>query len=503
MSWFDKFKTPNLPLVIADLANNHSGSVQLGKEMIIQLAELKEKFNFPLAVKFQYRNLETFIAPKYKGTSENSYVPRFEKTKLNWDEFAELTEFAKNLNLLTSATPFDEFSVQKVAEHQHDFIKIASASSTDWSLLDSAIKVDLPFVVSTGGLTWDETSKVAARLMHTQRDFTLMHCVALYPTEDSSLNLNRVQLMKNKYNCNVGYSTHEKPNNYIAASLAISCGAIVLERHFGKETDDVKLNAYSSSQENFGIWLKSIADAHVQLFDQNEKESIRLQKNTLRKLQRGAYIARSIEKDSVVSSEDTYFAFPVEENQISANEISLHSRIQTIDKIPIDSPITHENVEIESAWSSIDEILEVTKEMIFSAHVNLPKDVIVDISHHYGLDRFKEFGAVLATVLNREYCKKIVVLLPGQKHPVHFHKIKEETFIVLKGELDLMLNGAKITLAVGETATVEVGVHHELYSKNGCVVEEISTKHIEDDSYYLDEQINLNSKRKTKASFWS
>jgi quercetin dioxygenase-like cupin family protein len=141
--------------------------------------------------------------------------------------------------------------------------------------------------------------------------------------------------------------------------------------------------------------------------------------------------------------------------------------------------------------------------MIFSAHVSLPKDVIVDISHHYGLDRFKEFGAVLATVLNRDYCKKIVVLLPGQKHPVHFHKIKEETFIVLKGELDLTLDGEKITLAVGETATVEVGVHHELYSKSGCVVEEISTKHIEDDSYYLDEQINLNSKRKTKASFWA
>ena len=503
MSWFDKYKAPNLPLVIADLANNHSGSIQLGKEMIIQLAELQEKYAIPIAVKFQYRNLETFIAPRYKGTTENTFIPRFEKTKLTWDEFAELTQFAKKMNLLTSATPFDEFSVLKVAEHKHDFIKIASASSTDWSLLDTAIKLDLPFVVSTGGLTWEETSRVAARLAHTKRDFTLMHCVALYPTEDSSLNINRVQEIRNRYNCNVGYSTHEKPENYTAVALALSCGAIVLERHFGKETENVKLNSYSSDQEIFAVWLKSISDTHLQLFDKNEDESIIKQKATLRKLQRGGYLNKSVQENMEIKSDDIYFAFPVEEDQISANEISLHSRIKTIDKIQIDSPLTQMNTVIDSARHSIDEILGTAKQMIYDAHVNLPKDVAVDISHHYGLARFKEFGAILATVLNRDYCKKILVLFPGQKHPAHYHKIKEETFIVLQGELDLTLDGVHFILKVGETVTVNVGVHHELFSQNGCVVEEISTKQIADDSYYLDEVINQNLNRKTKASFWA
>jgi sialic acid synthase SpsE/mannose-6-phosphate isomerase-like protein (cupin superfamily) len=503
MSWFDKYKNPNLPLIIADLANNHSGSVQLGKEMIVQLAELKNKYKFPIAVKFQYRNLDTFIASKYKGTTENAYIPRFEKTKLSWDEFAELTEFAKNMNLLTSATPFDEFSAIKVVEHQHDFIKIASASSTDWSLLDNAVKLDLPFVVSTGGLTWAETSKVAARLLHTNRDFTLMHCVALYPTEDPKLNINRVREIKNKYNCNVGYSTHENPDNFTAASLAVSSGAIVLERHFGKETEEIKLNSYSSDQDKFGVWLERIMETYVQLFDKDEDKSIVDQKVTLRKLQRGAYLSKSTGRNTAVKPENIYFAFPVEVDQISANEISFHSQIQAIDEALVDAPLTSKNVKIESVWNSIDEILGVTKEIILQAHVNLPKDVIVDISHHYGLARFKEFGAVLVTVLNRDYCKKILVLLPGQKHPAHFHKIKEESFIVLNGDLELTLDGVTNYLNVGDVATVNVGVQHELFSKNGCVVEEISTKYLEDDSFYLDEDINLNLNRKTKASFWS
>jgi hypothetical protein len=44
-------------------------------------------------------------------------------------------------------------------------------------------------------------------------------------------------------------------------------------------------------------------------------------------------------------------------------------------------------------------------------------------------------GAVLINVINRAYAKKVLVQLPGQTHPLHFHKLKEETFLVLWGEL--------------------------------------------------------------------
>ena len=29
-----------------------------------------------------------------------------------------------------------------------------------------------------------------------------------------------------------------------------------------------------------------------------------------------------------------------------------------------------------------------------------------EISHHYGLDKFKKFGIVILNIINEEYCKK-------------------------------------------------------------------------------------------------
>ena len=42
----------------------------------------------------------------------------------------------------------------------------------------------------------------------------------------------------------------------------------------------------------------------------------------------------------------------------------------------------------------------------------------------------------MCTLVNKDYCKKIIYQFPGQTNPEHFHKIKEETFILLEGDLD-------------------------------------------------------------------
>ena len=41
-------------------------------------------------------------------------------------------------------------------------------------------------------------------------DFELMHCVAKYPFEAEHASLNLIKEMRDRYNCNVGYSGHEK-----------------------------------------------------------------------------------------------------------------------------------------------------------------------------------------------------------------------------------------------------------------------------------------------------
>ena len=38
----------------------------------------------------------------------------------------------------------------------------------------------------------------------------------------------------------------------------------------------------------------------------------------------------------------------------------------------------------------------------------LPGKANLEISHHYGLHRFREFGAVIIDCVNRDYCKKLI-----------------------------------------------------------------------------------------------
>ena len=128
----------------------------------------------------------------------------------------------------------------------------------------------------------------------------------------------------------------------------------------------------------------------------------------------------------------------------------------------------------------------------------------VEYSHHYGLEKFKKYGAVIVNVINREYCKKIIIQLPYQKHPAHHHKLKEETFHLLHGTLDIWIDGKKKRLNPGDTCLVLPGVWHSFTTETGCIFEEISTTHYNNDSVYKDIKINKmdRSKRKTKVNHW-
>ncbi|MCK4823656.1 cupin domain-containing protein, partial [bacterium] len=105
--------------------------------------------------------------------------------------------------------------------------------------------------------------------------------------------------------------------------------------------------------------------------------------------------------------------------------------------------------------------------------------------------------------VNRQYCKKLIIMLPGQRHPAHFHKRKEETFQVLMGELILDLGHGEKVYRSGDIVLVEKGVKHSFRSENGTIFEEISSTHYPDDSYYDDQEILKNKNRKTEMTFWT
>ena len=144
------------------------------------------------------------------------------------------------------------------------------------------------------------------------------------------------------------------------------------------------------------------------------------------------------------------------------------------------------------------------KAILNIAGIKLGPEFYVEYSHHYGIPNFGRTGCVLIDCVNREYCKKILVQLPGQSHPYHFHRLKEETFQVLWGEMYLDIDGEERLLRPGDTAVVLPGAWHKFRTDRGCVVEEISTTHHNNDSVYKDPAINKlpREERKTVVKHW-
>lgn len=161
--------------------------------------------------------------------------------------------------------------------------------------------------------------------------------------------------------------------------------------------------------------------------------------------------------------------------------------------------------DIDENRKIISEIISKTKLMLTDSKIVIPSYLPLEISHHYGIDQFLQYGCVTINIINRTYCKKIIILFPNQKHPSHIHHIKEETFHIQNGSMILTVNEKKYNLKAGQLFTIFSGEVHSFSSKSGCIFEEISTTHYTDDSYYIDNVIaqkNLNE-RKTVIAAWN
>lgn len=492
-------------LVILDLANNHQGDLEHGLSIIDQLSDIVKKYDLNSAIKFQFRQLDSFIHPEYKGRKDVQHISRFESTNLDIEDYRLLIERVRNHNLITMCTPFDEASVALIQEMDIDIIKIASCSISDYPLIDAVCETGMPVVASTGGATLDQIEKVVNMFQRSKIDFALEHCVSLYPTPSESLQLNQIDYLRSHFpDIEIGWSTHEEPNDLATVQIAVAKGATLFERHVGLPTSVYSLNAYSSTPDQIDNWLASLTDAKLRCGSSRRSPASSNESSALRSLARGVYVARDVDKGDLIQRGDVYFAMPLLQGRLSSGR--WRDGLTADDNYAVGSPLDEEIADMESSDEElVQQIMLQVQGMLHDARIRLNNESTVELSHHYGLRRFREFGAIIFNVINREYCKKLIVQLPRQKHPYHFHKKKEETFQVLYGELEVEKNGEPYRLAPGDLFLVEPENWHKFSTLDGVIFEEISTTHYDNDSFYEDRAISKlpRAARKTFVQNWN
>lgn len=493
------------PLFVFEMANNHMGDAEHGVRTIRAIREACRGFEdcFDFAFKLQYRDLDTFIHASMRGRDDIKYIKRFEETRLADQAFRTLVGEMQAQGMRTVCTPFDERSVDRIDEHGIDTIKIASCSFSDWPLLERIAASTKPVIASTAGATLEEMDNVVSFFMHRNKDFTLMHCVAEYPTPDEALQLNQIELLRKRYpDCRIGYSTHESPDNTVAVMLALAKGATVFEKHVVLPTERYAANAYSANPQQIGAWLAAARRALAICGESGRYVPSRTERDSLHSLRRGVFATRDIPAGTELDAGMVEFAFPPASGQVTANEWSKYSRFVAREPIATGKPVLHDQVTECCLRQQVLDAVTAVKALLKAGNIVVPGKSDLEISHHYGMERFAEYGLTMVTVVNREYCKKLLVMLPGQTHPEQYHQQKEETFVILHGDLTLWLDGEERTASAGDVITVARGVHHRFHTRGGAVFEEISSTHYQDDSFYTDPAIAENKRRKTWLTYW-
>lgn len=145
------------------------------------------------------------------------------------------------------------------------------------------------------------------------------------------------------------------------------------------------------------------------------------------------------------------------------------------------------------------EYLNQALRILHEANIVFSKEATVSIYHHLGEKEFDKVGAVFINIVNRAYCKSYVIMLPNQRYPNHYHKIKMESFYILYGTLGIEVNGVSRYLKAGEMLHIERGEDHSFWSDEGVVFEEISTNYTKNDSFYLDTEIQKTTYTKRRT----
>lgn len=99
----------------------------------------------------------------------------------------------------------------------------------------------------------------------------------------------------------------------------------------------------------------------------------------------------------------------------------------------------------------------------------------------------KAWGEEYWVVNNDKYCMKLLHLHPGYQCSLHYHKVKDETFIVIAGNVRLEKNDFTHHMSDSQKLRIAPGDVHRFSSYTGALIIEVSTHHDDADSYRIEE----------------
>ena len=215
--------------IISEIGINHNGSLDIVKKLIDNSIEVGCD-----AVKFQKRTVDRVYTQEFLESSRESSwgdTQRAQKDGLEFgkEEYDEIDKYCKEKGIEWFASAWDIESQLFLRQYNLKYNKIASPMLTHKKLLETVAEEGKYTFISTGMSTMEQIEKAVKIFRDFKCPFELMHCNSSYPTEDFNANLSCIKTLRERFDCNVGYSGHEKGMQITLAAVAL--GVTSVERH--------------------------------------------------------------------------------------------------------------------------------------------------------------------------------------------------------------------------------------------------------------------------------
>jgi len=313
-------------LFVLEMTNNHQGSLERGLAIIREHSRIVRFNNVRAAIKLQFRDVDSFVHKDFRDREDIRYIRRVLDTKLRKSDYEEMVVAIRKSGCIPMATPFDEKSVDWCEEFDLPIIKIASADSNDWLLLERIAKTRKPCIISFGGTPLKDMDDVVTFFENRNIPLAINHCVAAYPHEDSEAELEQVDFLRERYpGHTIGYSCHERGDWATSVMIAYGKGARTFERHIDINSDGFQPASYSSLPSQIDTWFKAFHRAVTFCGTSRTGRKLPLAKETayLDSYIRGVYAHRDLQPGEMLTEDDIYMAIPLQKGQLSCRELML------------------------------------------------------------------------------------------------------------------------------------------------------------------------------------
>lgn len=225
--------------VIAEFCQNHKGDWKILKDMIWKAAEVgadyaKVQSMLAEELTFRERFEEGKIINNMVEMIKRPYKPEYVRLKpmdLTKELFQKFVDECKSAGIEPLTTIFTRQRIPFISSLSMKAVKVASYDCGSFPLIRE-LKDKFKYLYISTGSTFDEEIEKTANILKNS-NFTFLHCVTIYPTPLSVLNLKRMDYLR-KFTQNVGFSDHSliKRDGINASIIALALGADVVEKHF-------------------------------------------------------------------------------------------------------------------------------------------------------------------------------------------------------------------------------------------------------------------------------